>query len=73
MKDIKLTITIDKPVEEVFVFTLNPENIPKYVDSIVTEQTNEWPVKLGTIYRNQRCWGGRIVVLKRPERFCLDS
>ncbi len=57
MKDIKLTIQIDKPVQDVFAFAINPENTPKWVDSVTREQTNEWPVKLGTIYRNQNITG----------------
>ncbi len=54
MKSLTQTIQINKPIGQVFTFTLNPENTPKWVEPIVTEQTNEWPVKLGTIYRNQR-------------------
>lgn len=54
MSSLTQTITINKPVANVFAFTINPKNTPKYVASIVTEQTNEWPIKLGTIYCNQR-------------------
>lgn len=53
MKSKKIIIQINKLVGEVFQFLINPINTPKLIDSFVVEQTNEWPVRIGTIYKNQ--------------------
>lgn len=53
MKDITQTITINRPVQRAFAYTLNPDNTPKWIDTTVQERANETPAKLGTVYRNQ--------------------
>lgn len=53
MHEIKYTIQIKRPIADVFAFTINPKNTPKWVNSIVLEETNEWPVRVGTIYRSK--------------------
>jgi hypothetical protein len=53
MKENRLLIQINKPVEIVFEFTINPKNTPLWVKDIEFEETNEWPVKIGSIYQNK--------------------
>jgi len=52
MKENKISIGINRPVSEVFEFTINPNNTHLWIDSIVREETNESPIKLGTEYKN---------------------
>ena len=77
MKDLKQSITINKPLEDVFAFSINPANTSKWVDSIVTEETNEWPAKLGTVYRNQDKDGKwseyKLSVLEPNKTFTLSQ
>lgn len=52
MKENKLTIFINKPVKEVFEYSLESDNVPKWIDSIKKEIPIERPVKLGTKLKN---------------------
>jgi len=57
MEKIRESIVINRPVRQVFTFTLDPENTPKWIGGITMEQRNESPTKLGTIYKNQNSKG----------------
>ncbi len=53
MKENKITIIINKPIEEVFEFTTNPNNTHLWIPSIVEEVIDEYPPKIGTQYKNR--------------------
>lgn len=53
MRDNKLSIAINQPIEEVFNYTLNPKNTHVWIDEIDEEVTSEWPPKVGTTYSNK--------------------
>jgi len=53
MKRNKLNIRINKPVHTVFTFTITPPNSTLWTSSLVKEETNEWPIRIGTIYKLQ--------------------
>ncbi len=55
----RIVVQINRPVGEVFEFTTNPKNTSVWIDSVEAEETNEWPVQSGTIYRNR---GGRMMI-----------
>jgi uncharacterized protein YndB with AHSA1/START domain len=52
MQHNKLTIQINQNVSTVFDFTIDPSNTPTWISHLVIEETNEFPPKIGTIYRN---------------------
>ena len=53
MNSLKLNITINKAVEEVFTYATNSNNISKWYPSIKEEIPNEVPWKLGTKIKNR--------------------
>lgn len=77
MKDNKLTIRIQKPVSEVFEFTTNPENTPKWIDSIDKEEVSSVEVEIGTRYTNWSREGNEntyfVSEYEKNKVFQLDS
>ncbi len=53
MKSNILRIQISKSVHEVFIFTITPPNSKLWINSIKQEKTNEFPIRVGTVYKLQ--------------------
>ena len=53
MQNNRLVIQINKPSAEVFAYYTNPKNTPLWWDAVTQEETSDWPIKIGTIYRSQ--------------------
>jgi hypothetical protein len=77
MKENRLIISLSRPAEEVFNFVLNPSNTPKWIESLLHEESNESPARLGTIYRNKSktgTWGTYIISeFDPPKSFTMTS
>lgn len=76
MKKNKLTIFISKPVKEVFEYSLESNNVPKWITSIKEEVALERPVKLGTRLKNiginSNTWNEyEIIDFQPPKTFTL--
>lgn len=77
MKDLTLTIKINRAAQDVFAFVIDPKNTHTWIDGITIEETNEWPVKLGAIYRNRGTdgqWREFTLTEFKPDRvFALST
>ncbi len=52
MKENKLTIKIKQPLYRVFEMTINPDFTSEWIDNVLEEKA-EYPIKVGTIYKNR--------------------
>ena len=49
------TVTVNVPVDEVFAYLAQPENLPRWNYALdTTEQTSPGPIGVGTTYRQTR-------------------
>ena len=77
MKDLRLTVKINKPIGEVFEFTTNPTNTPRWIDSVTKEVSEVFPPEIGTVYQNWDTSGKmneyRVTRYEPPKVFQLDA
>jgi hypothetical protein len=57
MQTNKLIISINKPIHEVFLFTITPPNSKYWIPGISNETTNELSIRTGTVYTLMRTTG----------------
>lgn len=67
-----LSIHIYKPIAEVFLFSITPPNSALWIPGVVKEETSNWPVGIGTVYRLQNEkgeWSDVTVVAIKENEF----
>jgi hypothetical protein len=52
MKENTISIKINRPVQDVFEYTINPNNTSKWIEHLIFEESSTYPPVLGTTYRN---------------------
>jgi hypothetical protein len=77
MRENKLTVRIKKPLAQVFAYSIDPNNSPKWVDSFVEEKIDTPEVQVGTLYTNINKEGQvgtyRVGQFETGKLFQLDS
>ena len=77
MKENRITIIINKPIEEVFEFTTHPKNTHLWIPSITQEIAEVYPPSIGTIYKNKgegTQWDiYKVIDFKQNEVFTLSD
>jgi len=77
MRENKITVVIDKPIDKVFEFTINPQNTHLWIPSISVEVADEYPPKINTRYKNRGesdNWDEyKVVDIKKNEVFILSD
>ena len=78
MKENKIIIIINRPIDDVFEFTTNPNNTHLWIPFIKEEICNQYPPKIGSKYRN-RGYGSdnwdvyEVLAFKKNEKFLLTK
>jgi len=77
MRENKIIVVIDKPIDKVFEFTTNPQNTHLWIPSISEEVAEEYPPKINTRYKNRgenTNWDEyKVVDFQKNEVFILSD
>ncbi len=53
MKENRIKVVINKPIKEVFDFTVNPKNTHLWIPSVEEELSDKFPPEVGDCYKNR--------------------
>ena len=77
MQENRITVVINKPLGEVFEFTTNPKNTHTWIPSIEEEKAEQYPPKIGTIYKNRgkepKYNTYKVVEFEKDKKFTLKN